>query len=277
MEGTRPVFIVGTGRCGTRSMYKMLAGTAGVEIHHEFACTHVQQAAALYCMRQLSRAETVTALADIYGSAVRYSDAPVWIDSSNKASWVIPELAEIFPGARFLALVRDGRKVVSSFFNKLAPEIYDDVSVEIVRQWLQHPREFLRPPPEKKYWWNVPVPGQPFHEAFATFDQFERICYHWRTCNEVIADAFGRLPAASVHLVRLEDLTADESVARQVLEFIGVDWDPSMFEALQTPQNVFFPMDFQLVDEQQAKFDRICASVMSTLGYAGKEAYVVEY
>ena len=124
MKNTQPVFVIGTGRCGTRAIYKMLLGTPGVEVHHEYLLTHIQQLAALYSMGISSRGDAQQALELLYGAAVELSDAAIWVDCSNKASWLIEPLRDIFPNARFVVLYRDGRKVTSSFFHKLAAEVY---------------------------------------------------------------------------------------------------------------------------------------------------------
>ena len=56
-------------------------------------------------------------LTETHGAAIHYSQAAQWGDSSNKLSWLIPDLAGLFPEARFVHLVRDGRKA----WHKIAP------------------------------------------------------------------------------------------------------------------------------------------------------------
>jgi len=46
-------------------------------------------------------------------------------------SWLIPDLAALFPDAKFVHLVRDGRKVAGSYFRKLGAECYDDRSTHV--------------------------------------------------------------------------------------------------------------------------------------------------
>ena len=79
-------------------------------------------------------------VAETYGAAIRYSEAAHWGDSSNKLSWLIPDLAAAFPKARFVHLVRDGRKVCSSYFHKLGAECYDDRSTAIFQAHVDDPR-----------------------------------------------------------------------------------------------------------------------------------------
>lgn len=277
MINSRPIFVVGTGRCGTRSIFKMLSGTPSVEIHHEYDCTHLQKQAALHYMTQISDAALRQSLQESYGSAIFYSDAATWIDCSNKASWIMHQLHSLLPEARFVVLYRDGRKVVASFFNKLAQEIYDDESVGKLTRWLENPDKQPQPPAEKKYWWNIPQSNQDFVEDFPKYGQFQRICYHWQNCNQHIGLQLDQLPAEAWHCVKLEDITSDKSKLFSLLEFMEVPFQDEYFEALQTPQNVFFPMDFQLTDVQLEMFNAICTPMMQQLGYSGSESYVVHY
>jgi len=274
---TQPIFIIGTGRSGSRSMFKMLSGVPGVEIYHEFVCTHVQKLACLYFMNKISHEAAKQELMTLHGAGIHYSEADLWIDSSNKLSWLIQPLAELFPKAKFLNIVRDGRKVAGSFFYKLAAEIYDDRSTAALTQWLADPSAVPVPPPEKKYWWNIPQPGQPFHDAFPGYSQFERICYHWQECNRVVRDGLAPLPDAQKLTVRLEDITKDPEILAQMIRFIGLDYQDDYFDYLQTPQNVFFPMDFKIAGPQLAAFEAICTPMMRELGYDGTELYDVKY
>ncbi len=58
---------------------------------------------------------------------------------------------------------------------------------------------------------------------------------------------------------------------------MGIEYDPIYFEYVQTPRNVFFPLDFQLTPTQNEEFDLICSDMMEKLGYKDKETYVVDY
>ena len=60
-----------------------------------------------------------------YKSSIHYSDKK-WVDSSNALPWIIKPLSKIFPDAYFIHLIRDGRKVVSSFYNKFGDIMYEE-------------------------------------------------------------------------------------------------------------------------------------------------------
>lgn len=274
---TKPIFVVGSGRSGTRTVFKLLSGLPNIEIHHEYVCTHIQPVAALYYMQRMNKEAVKRCVETLYTSAIHYSHSRYWVDCSNKLSWIIEPLLELFPEAKFVNLVRDGRKVANSYYRKLSDEMYDDSSVRIMEKWLANPDKFPQPPPEKKYWWNIPQTGQPFAREFPSFNQFQRACYHWVESNRVVMESLQAVPAEQQLFVKLEDLTTDSEVLGKFLTFFEIEYEDHFFEFLQTPQNVIFPMDFKLTAEQVTQFNRIAGTMVEILGYAGTPEYRVEY
>ncbi len=156
-EQTQPFFIVSSGRSGTAMLHKALSAAGDIEMHHEYMVQIVQKLGVSRYMGLIDAAEVTRVLAQTHGAAIRYSTAAHWGDSSNKLSWLIPELAALLPEAKFVHLVRDGRKVAGSYFRKLAEECYDDRSTAILAAHLDAPDANPAPPPEKKYWWPQPM------------------------------------------------------------------------------------------------------------------------
>ena len=148
---TEPVFIVSSGRSGSALIDKVLKNFSEIESHHEYLCTHVQHLAMRKYFKLDGKQATIAKLKKIYAPAIEFSKKRLFIDSSNKLSWVIPELREIFPNAKFIFFIRNGKNVVSSFYNKLFDEAYDDVSVGRIIDFLKSRDYNLEPPPEKKY------------------------------------------------------------------------------------------------------------------------------
>jgi hypothetical protein len=129
-----PFFIVSSGRSGTAMLQKALCAVPGVEMHHEYMIQITQPLGVKRYLGLIGEEECRHILAKTHGAALRYSEASHWGDSSNKLSWMVSDLAALFPEARFVHLVRDGRKVCSSYFHKLADECYDDRSTAMCRR-----------------------------------------------------------------------------------------------------------------------------------------------
>ena len=277
MIETRPFFIVSSGRSGTQMMTKIFEQFPNTEIHHEYMVNIIQPLAAQYYMGLVSKEFVCEKLKETHKQSIFYSEKEVWGDSSNKLSWIIDCLNEVFPNAKFIHIVRDGRKVVSSFFNKLSNECYDDRSVQILRNWVERPNEFPKPPPEKKYWWNIPIKNYKESDDFKKYDQFERICFHWKEVNSRIFDSLKHVEDKRKKFFKLEDLVMDSKKIKELLEFLELDYDKSILELLKKPHNVNIPKDFQLNEEQKKQFVKIAGTMMDTLGYDISREYSVNY
>ncbi len=274
----RPFFIVSSGRSGTAMLHKVLSADADVEMHHEYMVNTVQPLAIQrYLGSGSSSTKALEILRESHVSAVRYSDAAFWGDSSNKLSWLIPELAELMPEARFVHLARDGRKVASSYFHKLGDECYDDRSNAILQAHYDDPARVPAPPPEKKYWWPVPRHDDRMAQEFRSFNQFERITWHWAEINTVAVKSLAALAPDRHLFVRLEDLLVLPQLVRAMFEFIGLSYRDEHFATFARPHNVNRPEDHPLTCAQRDAFDRIASAMMDRLGYAERAEYVVNY
>jgi Sulfotransferase family len=271
----RPFFIVSSGRSGTAMLHKALSTVAGVEMHHEYMVQITQPLAVRRYLGLVDAEETARLIAQTYGGAIRYSDAAHWGDSSNKLSWLIPDLAAAFPKARFVHLVRDGRKVASSYFHKLGGECYDDRSTGILQA--HYDGDAAAPPPEKKYWWPLPRRGSADAASFRAFSQFERICWHWAVVNQLILKELSQLPAERTLFVRLEELRAAPSEVRSLYEFLGLPYRDEVYGTFARPHNVNRPEDRLLDSGQRRGFGAIAGDMLARLGYADKPEYVVNY
>ena len=270
-----PFFIVSSGRSGTAMLHKALSAMPEVESQHEYMVHIVQPLAVRRAMGLAGEAEAQAVLRQTHGAAIHYCERAFWSDSSNKLSWLIPELAQLFPDAKFVHLVRDGRKVAGSFFRKLAGECYDDRSTAILRAFMEG--RGPAPPPEKKYWWPLPRRDDPAAEAFARFNQFERIAWHWAEINRVILNDLVSVPQNRRRFVRLEDLNASPEAVRALYGFLGLSCRDEHAAMFARPHNVNRPQDRLLDDDERARFEAVAGAMMERLGYSSRPEYVVKY
>lgn len=274
---TVPVFVVGSGRCGTAMIAKLLGDSKNIEVHHEYFHTYIQQLAVLYYMGCQNKDEVKRKIESLHVAGIYYSTARYWIDCSNKISWIVEPLFELLPNLKIVHLVRDGRKVVSSFYHKRKHLIYDEENMKIIQKWRQNKTVLPMPPPEERYWWVIPHNGQPFAKEFPSFSQFQRICYFWSEINRVILESLENIPEGQKLFIRLEDIISNKDSLRKLLDFLEIKYDEHYFEEIQRPHNVIFPEDFKLTDEQLGQFYKIGGKMMHKLGYGNSEEYRVRY
>jgi Sulfotransferase family len=276
-QTTEPFFIVSSGRSGTAMLHKALSAVPRVEMHHEYMVHIAQPLGVRRYLGLADSARTAQTLRETHVAAIACSEAAHWGDSSNKLSWLIPDLAALLPRAKFVHLVRDGRKVAGSYFRKLGEECYDDRSTAILQAFVDDPARHSAPPPEKKYWWPVPRPGDPRAAEFRDYDQFQRIAWHWAEINRVIAESLAALVPQRTLFVRLEELQDSAVAVRALLHFLNLDYRDELAAMFARPHNVNRPEDRLLDARQRAQFDAIAGRMMTLLGYAGRDEYVVNY
>ena len=277
MDKTVPVFILGSGRCGTFQISRLLESVGEIEAHHEYLFENILKSAVLYRMNAIKSEDVKSMLTKTHRPAIHYSEKKFWVDSSNALPWIIEPLYEMFPNARFIHLIRDGRKVVSSFYNKFSDVVYDDRCVSIVNEWLENPEIMPEPSPEKKYWRPFPVKGESFCNEFKEFNRFQRLCYYWQDVNISIRNSLKVIPETQKMFVRLEDLTSDTEVLKGFLEMFDTEINDDFIEMLKRPVNVAVPKNFPLSQEQRKEFNDICSNAMSTFGYDAEKEYDVIY
>ena len=257
------VFVLGSGRCGTKAIPRMLLGTPDLESHHEYCRYAYQREAVMYAMQRLDRNSMEDVLRNVYSSALYYSDASQFLDSSHKLVPVVDLLVDMFPDAKFIHIVRDGRKVSSSFYYKL--QIHDSKSHDKFMRWVDD-ESLPVPPPSEKYWW-IPAPYN--------LDRIQRIAWHWADSNTRISTALEK--ARNTHFIKLEEVTTNRDTLKGLIDFIGVDWSDSYWTALQKPDHAYVPINYSLTAEQSEKFYQIAAPLMDYYGYTGKEQDVRYY
>ena len=141
--------------------------------------------------KPLNFAELIVCVYEYYAQ-VYQPGKKIWGEKTNFYLDHIPLLSEVFPNARFVHLVRDGRDVACS---------YRDMSTVKV-----------------KY-----SPQLPSNVVFAAM--------HWVKNLTTIRSSFNRLGWRNVLEIRYEDLVTDPiNSLSSVCRFIGVDFSPQMLE-----------------------------------------------
>jgi len=152
-------------------------------------------------------AEPRHALPGAFGTIVGRSGAEVMITKRIANNLRIPLLAEIFPEARFVDLVRDGRAVASSLAR--------------VDWW-----------PQSHVWW---YGGTPEGWAAEGRDPWEICARNWVEEVRAIRGGLGSVPTKNILRLRYEELIADPlGELSRVARFIGLPLDDEWIGALES-------------------------------------------
>lgn len=188
------VFIVGTGRCGTASLAALLSAIPDGRVVHEITPQLFSEVNASF-RGTLSRSALVELLrrtrdpASIGGSALSG-------EANQRLSFVLPALAEAFPHARVVWLLRDGRDAVASMQRRL---------------WY-HPREMALRSRGARPWALHRIQGDDTGDlspdAWTRLDSFARCCWYWSFTNRLIDHERVRLslPVLPIRIERLGEV-----------------------------------------------------------------------
>ena len=139
---SQPIFILSSGRSGTYSLFNALKNEKEIEIYHEFLFDETLRNSVSYYMGLINEKKIINYLGFAHEFSIKNSKKKIWIDSSNALPWMVKPLIKKFKNAKFIFLIRNGRKVVSSFSNKYSDIMYNRDDVILLKKFMDKLMEF---------------------------------------------------------------------------------------------------------------------------------------
>ena len=268
MSDLKPIIIINAGRSGSQFIVRMLQEcNNSIEINHEFNLLKFKPELVKYNFykNQQSKIKLLNKFNEYYIKKIINKDH--WIDSSYVLTdtLLIKTLAENFPELRIIHLVRHGELVVSSWYNKLNEEIYEEKAINKLISGLE--KKTLFPPIEKKYYWNIESNKGITEKSFIKLSQFEKICLHWKKSILTGIEAYKLVKKGNYIQIRLEDLVSKENVKNQLTGFIFEGCKLVNKKVNMKPHNINMKKQFFLTDDQLQSFSKICSKELNLLGY----------
>ena len=210
------VFIVGTGRSGTKSIAQLINNDPDSICYHDpFAQMNVWSCDKLY-NRETS--EAIVAKIEILYSLLDVKVDKLIGQSDQKFGALIAELSTVFPRAKFVWLIRDA----VSFVNSAYP-----------RGWFRN-CEFGY---EKNKMEFIPTDTRPFEahaahrvnghklglfseEDWKIMTAFERNCWYWSYWNEIIENQLEDVAPSRKFTIRLNELNARKT---ELCDFLAIN------------------------------------------------------
>jgi len=213
-KGDKLFFILSTGRCGSTSIAEMLTQHPDVTCAHEPNLQLVRLSTA-FANRKIEREDMKCILEVMYANSSIFPPG-YYGESDQKLSNLAEVLAELFPQAKFIWLIRNATDTVNSMFSrhwysegemKLAETGVDTGEVESgIRYYAEN-----RP--------NLATMGFLATEQWHSMTPFERNCCYWRYWNSLIEQQLTQLDLGRWLMVRLEELG---SKADEINSLLGV-------------------------------------------------------
>lgn len=252
------VFVLSTGRGGTETLTALAALSPTIEATHEPAPRLIKASFDAYMSggniagQSRWRELVLAARDDFVRAAVR--QGKVYLETSNRLTYLAPALAEAFPASRFLHLYRDPFAFVRSAMRR---RYYDG-----------HNWDFARVRPR---------PDDPLADRWSTLPKVECCAWLWHRTNADIRQWLQTLPESRRLSVRAEELFAGNAqVLHRLFELCDSRVPPAerirevLTAKLNAQQSGEFP---EASGWSAAELDAVWSHVgalASELGYARK-------
>lgn len=231
-------FILSTGRCGSTTIASVLNQSSDAVCIHEHQPKFIIEAP-LYLYGELSHWYLTHTLKVTRPETIKGKQ---FGESNHNLSYMIPALKDVFPKAKFILLIRDGRTAVSSMFS----------------------RGWYTGSPELHEWDKWRIRGDKLRcisaDKWMEMDPFEKICWHWSYKNSLIIDQLNKFECEWMDL-RLEDF---DSKLPAVFSFLGI----TQPEKLEVKKENKAPSHHKIIENsdwspRQVKiFDLYCGELM---------------
>lgn len=195
------VFIVGTGRCGTKSLAHILNNVPGVQVEHEIDPPLLDEVDG-YLKGKIGKEKLIDILRTTRKPKTK--GLKVFGESNQRLSFIIPELMEAFPGAKFIWIIRDGREVVSS---------------TTFRGWYGYPIiKTLKSEKWEPYRIGGDFVGDIISDEWNKMKPFAKNCWYWSYTNKII-DNQRKNDKEDFLFVKIEEMNG---CLDKIKEFIGI-------------------------------------------------------
>ena len=304
------VFIVGSPRSGTTILGKILDGHRDISQWYEpyfIWDKHFRNAED--DVRSI-RDATAAVRQQILNSFKRYqkkNGSSLIVDKSPRNSLKIPFIREIFPGAKFIHILRDGRDVTLSIHKEWLKRkgIVNDGNIDdrfnyrkalaVIRTWLSR-QPFLLDK-VNAFWfetrghlldrskhlnqtrWNGATGWGPRFEGWQQiYDQKSLIqfnAYQWLKCVNAIQNVWGDIPEQHKLVIRYEDLLRQgPDLINTILDFLAVKPDSQFRDSLPVlKRENFNKWKDELSPRQLDEIRPILAPMLISTGYERDDAW----
>ena len=230
------LIITGTGRSGTGTMAKLLAG------HHEF---RVQYILDKYFLRAEPHSDPfdaiekrLRAMLDLHQGI----DRETFVDSSNLYIYFIDALYLLNPEIKIILMVRNGQDFVRSALS---------------RRWHEH-----------KAFGTVPLQNDSYFSKWDSLTPIQKNAWTWQYRNKKALEGLSSVPAKQKLVLRIEDIHKQETLC--MLEaFTGKRVSDRELAKKRHNANPAFslPPKEQWAKQQRDEFNAIAGRMMSFFGY----------
>jgi len=244
------IFVMGSGRSGTQLISGLLDSTGIAKVFHE--PNFWEDVSSMDILRRdhglaLRYWKEFRSL-EVYRRWTAKPVAQMYGEVNGTIRYQAPAIKQLFPNAKMLMVVREGRGVVRSVMGW--PQFYG--------------------PKSKGAYALSPLPNDPYLNEWSRMSRFEKVCWSLNDTNEFLMHHI-----SEKHWLQLEKLTSDyDYFTERFANYLNIEipydlWHAKVSKKSRNATKIYgFPEWSDWNDEQKKGFVRICGETMSKLGYS---------
>ena len=245
-EKSDPVFVLSTGRCGTKLLTNLFETSVDWPVHHEPNPRMIY--ASRYVYENMDNGIEIRKSSFLGGRYELLKDAYLkgkrYIETNNQITFFADAILELIPMARFIHLIRHPGDFVRSGIrrNYYICHDYDDGRIRL--------RD---------------------NELWDSYTQIQKVGWLWNETNAIIEKWKENNIGNNVITVKSEHLFTDPSVFLSICDFVGIPLpaDNKINQVIERPVNVQTKGKF-LKYEKWSDEDKDALQKIATLGYKYK-------
>ena len=248
-----PVFVLSTGRCGTKLLTKLFETSVSWPVHHE--PQPMMNYASRYAYENKDNGIEIRKSSIFSGRYELLRDAYLkgerYIETNNQISFFADAILELMPMTKFIHLIRHPGDFVRSGIrrNYYIGHDYDDGRI-----WLRD------------------------NQLWQSYSQIQKVGWLWNETNAIIEEWKENKIGNNVITVKSEHLFTDPSVYRSICDFVDIPspTDKKIKQVIEKPVNVQTKGNFPKYDQwksDQKKELYFIAPLGEIYGYLSKSKY----
>lgn len=249
------VFILSTGRTGTKTLAEGLAGDEIKSPHQPPYSRLLTVGSNYYLHGWLSQSVLKWLVTRLREPQILKADCRYYIQVFSLDYLPAKIISKKYPNVYIVHIVRDPRTFVRSYLNWMHSRLKSWVANKVVLGW--HPAGYFT--------------GELSWREWRQMDEFQRVCWQWTYKNTLLERLFAE--DDRYLRVRFEDLflTQASNTLKKMLAFVGIPYQERFEAMLEKSKNVshkaYFPSWKVWGPEQKRELMSICGKKMRDYGY----------
>lgn len=202
----KKLFVIGTGRNGSKLTAKIIAEAAGNknvfgEVHHSLRPVFFKNS----YLGNISKEATISAFKNSRDQAIMKAEH-IYVEKNHLLVPILNQVITAYPDALFLYVKRNPKDIIRSLYSR---EVYTGA-----RNMYEDGRL-------------TPAAVDLWYTAWGSMNKFDKVCWYVATMIDMCEDFLKQLPEKAYRVVSYDDFVDKPTVFEPIFNWLGFDFDLS--------------------------------------------------